>query len=176
MTYFPRSAYFKTALNTDVGDTSKTLEVTEFSYEVLSAAVDFMYGIELPEDFNNRDDLKGLLHLADLYLMDNLKDAAGSRIGKDLCEDDDDSAVKNNKQRKKASNVQPNRLTCQDCGKTFHKVNECNCVLLISPFRPMAYPAIPALGCADSRKAFHRSASSMNIISYILFERFIYLL
>ena len=84
MTYFPRSAYFKTALNTDVGDTSKTLEVTEFSYEVLSAAVDFMYGIEIPNNFNNRDDLKSLLHLADLYLMDNLKDAAGSRIGKDL--------------------------------------------------------------------------------------------
>ena len=71
-------------MNTDVGDNSKTLEVTEFSYEVLSAAVDFMYGIELPEDFNSKDDLKNLLRLADLYLMDNLKDAAGSRIGKDL--------------------------------------------------------------------------------------------
>ena len=84
MTYFTRSAYFKTALNTDVGDTSKTLEVTEFSYEVLSAAVDFMYGIELPEDFNSKDDLKSLLHLADLYLMDKLKNAVSYRISKDL--------------------------------------------------------------------------------------------
>ena len=71
-------------MNTDVGDNSKTLEVTEFSYEVLSTAVDFMYGIEIPEDFNNRDDLKSLLHLADLYLMEDLKDVAGSLIGKDL--------------------------------------------------------------------------------------------
>ena len=87
MTYFIRSAYFKTALNTDVGppgDNSKTLEVTEFSYEVLSAAVDFMYGIELPEDFNSKDDLKNLLHLADLYLMDKLKNAVSNRISKDL--------------------------------------------------------------------------------------------
>ena len=51
--------------------------------------------------------------------------------------------------------------------------NEYNCVLLISLTfsRPMACPAIPALGCADSRKAFHRSASSMNI-SYIWSELF----
>ena len=87
MTYFIRSAYFKTALNTDVGppgDNSKTLEVTEFSYEVLSAAVDFMYGIEIPEDFNNRDDFKSLLLMADLYLMEDLKDLAGSLIAKDL--------------------------------------------------------------------------------------------
>ena len=31
----PRSEYFKTAMNTAVGDNSKTLEVTEFSYEIL---------------------------------------------------------------------------------------------------------------------------------------------
>ena len=80
----PRSEYFKTAMNTAVGDNSKTLEVTEFSYEVLSTAVDFMYGIEIPEDFNNSDDLKSLLLMADLYLMEDLKDAAGSLIGKDL--------------------------------------------------------------------------------------------
>ena len=42
-------------------------------------AVDFMYGIDIPEDF--KGDLKSLLHLADLYLMEDLKDAGGSRIG-----------------------------------------------------------------------------------------------
>ena len=90
MTYFIRSAYFKTALNTDVGppgDNSKTLEVTEFSYEVLSAAVDFMYGIEIPEEFDNEEDLKSLVHMADLYLMEDLKDAAGFLIGKTLNQD-----------------------------------------------------------------------------------------
>merc|ERR1719495_807853 len=43
-----------------------------------------MYGIEIPEDFNNINDLKSLLHLADQFLMENLKDAVGFRIGKGL--------------------------------------------------------------------------------------------
>ena len=60
------------------------MEVKEFSFEVLSTAVDFMYGIEIPEDFNNSDDLRSLLHMADQYLMENLKDAVGFLIGKDL--------------------------------------------------------------------------------------------
>ena len=67
-----------------MGDNSKTMEVNEFSHKVLSTAVDFMYGIEIPEVFNNTDDLKTLLHMADLYLMEGLKDAAGFLIGKDL--------------------------------------------------------------------------------------------
>ena len=71
-------------MNTAVGDNSKLMEVKEFSFEVLSTAVDFMYGIEIPEDFNNSDNLKSLLHMADQYLMEDLKDAVGFRIGKDL--------------------------------------------------------------------------------------------
>ena len=67
-----------------MGDNSKTMEVNEFSHKVLSTAVDFMYGIEIPEVFNNTDDLKTLLHMADLYLMEDLKDAVGFLIGKDL--------------------------------------------------------------------------------------------
>ena len=79
-----RSEFFKTALNTGVGDNSKSMEVNDFSFEVLSTAVDFMYGIEIPTDFNNSDDLKSLLHLADQYLMDLLKDAASFHIVKGL--------------------------------------------------------------------------------------------
>ena len=79
-----RSEFFKTALSTAVGNNSKTMDVDEFSFEVLSTAVDFMYGIEIPEGFNNGDDLKSLLHMADLYLMEDLKEAAGFLIGKDL--------------------------------------------------------------------------------------------
>ena len=79
-----RSEYFMTALSTAVGDNSKTIDVKEFSYEVLSKAVDFMYGIEIPEDFNNRDDLKSLLHMGDIFLMEGLKDAAGFLIAKNL--------------------------------------------------------------------------------------------
>ena len=65
-----------------MGDNSKTMEVNEFSCEVLSTAVDFMYGIEIPEDFS--DGLKSLLHMADQYLMEDLKDAVSFHIGKDL--------------------------------------------------------------------------------------------
>ena len=82
---FHRSEYFKTAMNTAVGNNNKkTLEVVEFSYEVLSTAVDFMYGREIPEEFNNEEDLRSLLHMADLYLMEDLKDAAGFKISKNL--------------------------------------------------------------------------------------------
>ena len=52
-----RSEYFKTAVSWDVGmDNKKTLDVKEFSYQVLSTAVDFMYGIEIPDEFNNEED------------------------------------------------------------------------------------------------------------------------
>ena len=65
-----------------MGDNSKMMEVKEFSFEVLSTAVDFMYGIEIPQHFS--DDLASLLHMADQYLMEDLKDAVSFRIGKDL--------------------------------------------------------------------------------------------
>ena len=63
------------------------MEVKEFSYDVLSTAVDFIYGIDIPEEFDDAEDLESLLHVGDLYLMENLKDAVGSRIAKDLNED-----------------------------------------------------------------------------------------
>ena len=67
-----------------MGNNSKTMEVKEFSFKVLSTAVDFMYGIDIPEDFYNIDVLTSLLHMADLYLMEDLKDAVGFLIAKDL--------------------------------------------------------------------------------------------
>ena len=75
-------------MNTEMGNSSKTMEVKEFSYKVLSAAVDFMYGIEIPEEFDNQEDLKSLLHMTDLYLMEDLKDAAGFLISKTLLNQD----------------------------------------------------------------------------------------
>ena len=69
---------------TSVGDNSKSLDVQGFSFEVLSIAVDFMYGIEIPKSFNKNDDFKSLLHLADMYLMGNLKNAAGSLLARSL--------------------------------------------------------------------------------------------
>ena len=57
------------------------LEVKECSPEVLTCVVDFMYGIPIPEDF---EDTKGLLHQADLFLMEDLKSAVGFLIAKTL--------------------------------------------------------------------------------------------
>ena len=81
-----RCKYFETFLTTAVGEheAREWMEVTEFSFEVLSTAVEFMYGIEIPETFNNSDELSSLLHLSDFYLMDDLKAAVGSTIGRNL--------------------------------------------------------------------------------------------
>ena len=85
MLSFNRSEYFKTALSWDVdSNNKKILDVKEFSYQVLSTAVDFMYGREIPEEFNNEDKLRNLLRMADLYLMEDLKDAAGFKISKSI--------------------------------------------------------------------------------------------
>ena len=84
MNFSPRSEYFKTALTTSVGNNSKTMEVKEFSYEVLNKAIDFMYGIEIPATFNKADDLRSLLHLADIFLMEDLKGAASFLIAEGL--------------------------------------------------------------------------------------------
>ena len=84
MNFSPRSEYFKTELTTFVGSNSKSKEVKEYSYDVLNTAIDFMYGIEIPDTLNNSDDLKSLLHLADLFLMEDLKKAASLFMAKGL--------------------------------------------------------------------------------------------
>ena len=60
-----RSEYFKTALNTSVGNNNKVLNVEECSPHVLATVVDFMYGIGIPEVFTN-EDARTLLAMADL--------------------------------------------------------------------------------------------------------------
>jgi len=74
-----RSEYFKTALNTSVGNNNKVLKVDECSPHVLATAVDFIYGIGIPGDFGS-EDAKSLLAMADLYLMEDLKNAVGCLI------------------------------------------------------------------------------------------------
>ena len=75
--------YFKTALNTDVGENRKVLGVQECPPHVLATVIDFMYGIDIPEDISY-DDAERVLAMADLYLMDDLKDAVAPHIGKQL--------------------------------------------------------------------------------------------
>ena len=72
----PRSKYFATALTTGVGNakSKSEMEVKDCSREVLACIVNFMYGVPIPEDF---DDPQGLLHQADLFMMEDLKSAVG---------------------------------------------------------------------------------------------------
>ena len=78
-----RSEYFKTALNTAVGDQKKVVDVQECSPAVLATAVDFIYGISIPEDIDS-DDAKSLFIMADLYLMEDLKMALTPLLEKQL--------------------------------------------------------------------------------------------
>ena len=83
--FLPRSEYFKTLqdFNSAVGNNNKVLRVDECSPHVLATVVDFIYGIGIPEDCS-KDDARSLLAMADLYLMDDLKDAVGSFIANKL--------------------------------------------------------------------------------------------
>jgi len=92
-----RSPYFKTALNTDVGSNNQSsrkrtkgiqnqLEVKECSPEVLSTTIKFIYGIGLPGDLSV-EDAKDLLTIADLYIMEDLKEAVAPVLGAQLDKD-----------------------------------------------------------------------------------------
>ena len=80
---FHRSKYFATALTTGVGNakSKSEIEVIDCSPEVLTCAVNFMYGVPIPEDFV---DIKDLLRQADLFMMEDLKSAAGLLMAKTL--------------------------------------------------------------------------------------------
>ena len=76
---FFSSAYFETKLTTLVGDLNKVVRVEECSSFVLAKVIDFMYDIKLPAHLSYEDAI-ALLAMADLYMMEDLKDAAGSLI------------------------------------------------------------------------------------------------
>ena len=76
-----RSEYFKTAeaFNTATHNTTKVIEVKECPYHVLEAVINFMYGIDLPGPYSTVD-VESLLTMADLYLMEDLKDAVATHL------------------------------------------------------------------------------------------------
>ena len=79
---FLRSDYFKTAedFKTVVGDKTKIFEVKECPYHVLETVINFMYGIDLPDTLRCTRDTEYLLTMADVYLMEDLKDAVASHL------------------------------------------------------------------------------------------------
>ena len=59
----------------------RRMELKECSVEALHAAVNFMYGINIPENFKEHGEL---LHLAELFMLDNLKEVVEERLAKAL--------------------------------------------------------------------------------------------
>jgi len=76
------SEYFEMALSKDwLEKKEKEMELKECSAEALHVAVNFMYGINIPEDFKEHGEL---LHLAELFMMDNLKEVIEELLAKPL--------------------------------------------------------------------------------------------
>ena len=73
--YFQKAEDFKEAL----GETTKVMEVKECPYQVLETVIDFMYGIDIPDNFSSAD-VESLLFMADLYLMEDLKGAIAAHV------------------------------------------------------------------------------------------------
>jgi len=72
------SEYFEMALSKDwMEKKEKRMELKDCSAEALNVAVNFMYGINIPEDFTKHGEL---LHLADLFMMDKLKEVVVDRL------------------------------------------------------------------------------------------------
>ena len=59
------------------------MEVAGFPHHVLATVVNFMYGHDVPQDFESAD-VETLLAMADLYLMEDLKESVARLVGKRL--------------------------------------------------------------------------------------------
>jgi len=76
------SEYFEMALSRDwLEKKEKKMELKDCSVEALHVAVNFMYGVNIPEDFKGHAEL---LHLAELFMMDNLKEVIEERLAQAL--------------------------------------------------------------------------------------------
>ena len=62
---------------------TRVIEVKECLPRVLAPTIDFMYRIDIPENFSSQD-INSLLKMAHLYEMEDLKDAVAPRIGDQL--------------------------------------------------------------------------------------------
>ena len=61
----------------------RRLVVRDCPAAVLAATIDWMYGVEIPEDFGELEDL---LRIADMFLMEELKEEVGRRLGLEMAE------------------------------------------------------------------------------------------
>ena len=80
--YFKRAEAFRTATH----NTRKVFVVIECPHNVLEAVINLMYGIDLSGTYSTAN-VESLLTMADLYLMDDLKDAVASHMTPHLDKD-----------------------------------------------------------------------------------------
>ena len=79
-----RSAYFEAALSKEwMERNSGGMELKDCSCEALEVAVDFMYLQPIPNGFSDNIEL---LHLADMLMMDDLKEETAARLARILSE------------------------------------------------------------------------------------------
>jgi len=74
-----RSPFFKTAINTAVGERKGEVMLEGRSEEVVRVAIDFMYGVDIKDTFT---DYTGLFDIAQFLLMSDLKEEAEKLIVK----------------------------------------------------------------------------------------------
>jgi len=72
------SDYFRGATASEWIEKGKnSMDIKECEPATLVATIDFLYGVELPEEFA---DLQGLLRLADMFFMEELREEVGRRL------------------------------------------------------------------------------------------------
>ena len=82
MIWLHRSEFFEMALSGEWTEKKeKKMVLKDCSAEALIVAVNFIYGISVPEDFTQYGDL---LHLAELFQMENLKEVVVERLANNL--------------------------------------------------------------------------------------------
>ena len=80
-----RSPYFRASLAfVESSEGRREIEVKDCTPEVLTQAVNFIYGVEIEDDFT---DHAGLLDIAVKFKMQDLKDEVGMLIAKELDQD-----------------------------------------------------------------------------------------
>jgi len=76
------SDYFRNIMASDwIKKDKKSIDIKERQSALLATDVDFLYGVEVPAEV---EDLQGLLSLADMLLMEELREVAGRRLGEQV--------------------------------------------------------------------------------------------
>ena len=85
MLHIFRSEYFEKALTNDWQEKKdKKINLKDCSVVALEVAVNFMYGIQVPEEFT---ELCELLNLAEMFMMENLAEVVIHRLNEEITEE-----------------------------------------------------------------------------------------